>query len=669
MPEMLNHFSTGYGGFLIWCLMWSLGGILIIQGVFRLKKGEILLVGVAAGLIIESWIANLLGRLLDPLAAFWLAALITFLMGILLCIPLFRKRIRFKELFPFAPWQWITFFVLFYLFFMMARGMSIWDEFKTLPLVSMIASGDIPPHFPYDTSIVLDEHYLRYLIAAQFMRIGDFYPWTSLAILKALTLSLSTVLVVVWVQKITRNIIAGITGGVLHVLGGGTRWLLLILPPSVIDRFDTVINRIGSGLNSGSDLRTALISPWAAQGMAPIPIPFAFTNGLIKPSILGLGWDNVTFLILIVVILLYNRAKDWQAFGILGVLLASMALMDELTFAFLSGILIVIHIVQIVKKDGMEKTEARAKLLLLAAVWAVVFLQGGFFTSIAQTVVNPSYSSYHSFQVSFNFPPRFMDPHLGELILTNPIHLVVLLLECGPLLFVFPFVLKWGWEAYKEKRYVEVAYIGTSLIGLAFCFVQIVSKGINSAVNRVQNDFLEVSLLFAVPVMFTWLQKKSNGRKILVFMLALITIFGGVVVMGTELSAIQEPQLSLFITDMDVRMMNAYWDRLAQDALVLDPNIPRAITIFARSGNSSVDFYAPTDAWQQMIYDPDPSEMANAGYDYLYYDLEYWKTLTVAEQDLLTSDCVVPVNEETDWTGDFRMLVDISMCQQNEVID
>jgi hypothetical protein len=55
--------------------------------------------------------------------------------------------------------------------------------------------------------------------------------------------------------------------------------------------------------------------------------------------------------------------------------------------------------------------------------------------------------------------------------------------------------------------------------------------------------------------------------------------------------------------------------------------------------------------------------MADAGYDYLYYDLEYWKTLTTAEQDLLTSDCVIPVNEENDWTGDFRMLVDISMCR------
>lgn len=663
MLDTLSHFTTGFGSFLIWCLMWSIGGIFLIKGIFKLKGTEIMLVGVAAGLIIESWIANVLGHFLEPLTAFWLAAFLTLAAGVLACIPHFRKGARFKELFPFVPWQWITFLVLFYLFFMMARGMSIWDEFKTLPMVSMIASGDIPPHFPYDTSIVLDEHYLRYLIAAQFMRIGDFYPWTSLALLKALTLSLSTVLVVVWVQKITKNLIAGITGGVLHVLGGGTRWLLLILPPSVIDRFDAVINRIGSGLNSGSDLRTALISPWAAQGMAPIPIPFAFTNGLIKPSVLGLGWDNVTFLILIVVILLYERAKDWKELTILGVLLASMALMDEITFAFLSGVLIVIHIVQIVKKDGTQKNEARTKLLLLAAAWVVVFIQGGFFTSIAQTVFNPSYSSYHSFEVSFNFPPRFVDPHLGELILTNPIHLIVLLLECGPLLFVFPFVLKWGWGAYKEKRYVEAAYIGTSLLGLAFCFVQIVSKGINSAVNRVQNDFLEVSLLFAVPVMYTWLQKSGSGRKILVFMLALITIFGGVVVMGTELSAIQQPQLSLFITDMDVRMMNAYWDRLEQDALVLDPNIPRAITIFARSGNSSDDFYAPTDAWQQMVYDPDPYEMADAGYDYLYYDLEYWKTLTTAEQDLLTSDCVIPVNEETDWTGDFRMLVDIAMCR------
>ncbi len=110
------------------------------------------------------------------------------------------------------------FFVLFYVFYMVARGMSIWDEFKTFPLVSMIASGDIPPHFPYDVSVVLDEHYLRYLIAAQFMRVGDLYPWTALAFLQSFTLSLSTVLVIIWVQRITKNLFAGFAGGVFHLL-------------------------------------------------------------------------------------------------------------------------------------------------------------------------------------------------------------------------------------------------------------------------------------------------------------------------------------------------------------------------------------------------------------------------------------------------------------------
>lgn len=644
-------------------MLWALGGMMLIRAVFKLQKHAYMIVGVGAGLLIESWIANLLGHFLEPLLAFWLSALIVFIAGLLFSIPLLRQKVTLKEMFPLVPWQWITFIVLFYIFFMISSGMSIWDEFKTLPLVSMIASGDIPPHFPYDTSIVLDEHYLRYLIAAQFMRVGDFYPWTSLSLLKALGLSLSTVLVIEWVKEITKNVLAGIAGGIFHVLAGGTRWLLLLFPPSIIDNFDAVINRAGSGLNSGADLRTALISPWAAQGMAPIPIPFAFTNGLIKPSILGVGWDNVTFLILILVIMLYNKARDLKSLSLVGILMACMGLMDETTFAFLSGILIVIHLCQVFSKQDSNKKEALARLIMLGVVWLMVFLQGGFFTAFLKNLIDPNYASYHNFQVQFAFPPRFIDPHLGELVLTNPVQLLVLILECGPLLFAFPFVLIWGWKSLKHKKYIEAAYIGTSLIGLAFCFVQIISKGIDTAVNRVQNDFLEVTLLFVVPVLFyCWIKNKKTGVKVTVTLLALLSIMGGVVVMGTELSAIQDPKLSLFITEMDVRMMDKYWDKLDRDTLVLDPEIPRALTLFARSGNSSLDFYNPTDEWQLMIYDPDPAEMVEAGYQYLYYDRDYWKTLTKEEQSLLQSSCVVVINEETEWTGDFRRLVDVSGC-------
>ncbi len=566
-------------------------------------------------------------------------------------------------MFSLVPWQWLTFFGLFYLFYMVARGMSIWDEFKTFPLVSMIAAGDIPPHFPYDLHVILDEHYLRYLIAAQFMRIGDFYPWTSLALLQSFSLSLSTLLLIIWVQRITRNAFAAAVGGIFHLFAGGTRWLLLLFPPALIDKFNNAIQRVGSGLSSGTDLRSALISPWAAQGMAPIPIPFAFTNGFIKPFVLGVGWDNISFLILILVLLLYDKAKDKKALFLIGILLAALGLMDETTFAFLTALLILIHLFQLRKKEEQPRKEARDHLFMLLCVWVVVFLQGGFFSGILNNLLHTTSTSYHTFKVEFIFPPAFINPHLGELQVTNPIHLLILCLECGPIAFAFPLVLIWGWKCLQNKKYVDVAYIGTSLLGLAFCFVQITSKGINTAVNRVQNDFLEVSLLFTVPVLFYWLQRRGRAMKIVTMLLAFVSLFGGIVVLGTELSGIQEPKLGLFITEMDVRMMDKYWDKLGKGALVLDPNIPRAITIFARSANSSIDFYESKKEWQIMVDDPDPQKMAKAGYDYLYYDREYWKTLTPREQQLLTSSCVKQVNEETEWTGDFRLLVDISGCR------
>jgi hypothetical protein len=103
-----------------------------------------------------------------------------------------RQKIALKDLSRYALWQWITFFVLFYIFFYDLQWYVYLGEFKTLPLVSMIASGDIPPHFPYDTTLSWMNIIYAILCCSVYAR-GGFLSWTSLSILKALGLSLSTV--------------------------------------------------------------------------------------------------------------------------------------------------------------------------------------------------------------------------------------------------------------------------------------------------------------------------------------------------------------------------------------------------------------------------------------------------------------------------------------------
>jgi hypothetical protein len=52
-------------------------------------------------------------------------------------------------------------------------------------------------------------------------------------------------MVIEWVKETTRNMLAGIAGE-YPCFGRRTRWLLLLFPPSTIDKFNALINRVGS---------------------------------------------------------------------------------------------------------------------------------------------------------------------------------------------------------------------------------------------------------------------------------------------------------------------------------------------------------------------------------------------------------------------------------------
>ena len=58
------------------------------------------------------------------------------------------------------------------------------------------------------------------------------------------------------------------------------RWLLLILPPPVVEWISGQVALIGSGKISGDTLSAALTNVWQIEGSGPIEFPFAFANGL-----------------------------------------------------------------------------------------------------------------------------------------------------------------------------------------------------------------------------------------------------------------------------------------------------------------------------------------------------------------------------------------------------
>ncbi|MEL7645358.1 MAG: hypothetical protein AAGU04_03695, partial [Anaerolineaceae bacterium] len=131
---------------LLWVFLWSAGGFLILINTIKTRRHETTLLGLGLGLILQVWLANLIGRLLAPIAAFWLSAGLVFALGLALTAILKSwKSARAALVFPLG--HLLAFFALLYAFFMIGRGLAIFDDYQNLPVTSMLASGVIPPVF------------------------------------------------------------------------------------------------------------------------------------------------------------------------------------------------------------------------------------------------------------------------------------------------------------------------------------------------------------------------------------------------------------------------------------------------------------------------------------------------------------------------------------------
>src|SRR3970282_468511 len=117
-------------------------------------------------------------------------------------------------------------------------------------------------------------------------------------------------------------------------LAGGTRWLLLLLPGTLLHRVSSALTLIGSGQDTASNLFDALSRPWEVTGSGPIPFPFAFVNGVNPPAIMAHhGYGASAVLLMLLTLLLAGRQRTWQAGIPLTILLASLALASGVDFA------------------------------------------------------------------------------------------------------------------------------------------------------------------------------------------------------------------------------------------------------------------------------------------------------------------------------------------------
>jgi hypothetical protein len=655
-----------------WVVLWVVGGCWIVQSSFTLRKNETTLAGLTAGLFIETVVANMLTRFIEPPLSFWLAAILVFLAGAVLVIVkdwhgLFRVQIQ--------PGQWIAFVLLFGIFFAISRGLSIFDDYAHLPTTSMLATGDVPPHFALDPEVPYSYHYFLMLFAAQVMRIGDVFVWTALDISRSLAFGLTVMMAVIWGQRITFSHLGGVVNGIFRMFSGGARWLLLLLPAAVIAWISPQISMLGSAAQSAPDFQTALSGYWQVDGAGPIPFQFAFANGIINPGVLGHGPNGIVGGALTLFLLLtFNRWKGWKGAAVTVFLLAAMQLLGEvgIVLSVVSwGLLTVFYMVT--HRTWRLPTSLWHWWVVLIAGWGFGLLQGGALggalqETLAEGILGAETGSYQTLGFQFVWPPAIVSSHLGVLSMTNPAQLITALCEIGPLLLVFPLVVIWGIKSYRAKRWYEASLILSACISLVLVFFQFSgSTGVRNS-SRFYS-FLGICSLWVVPIVWRWFSKRRQWVKTSITILSLVSLVSGVVIFGVELAAIQKPVMSTLVNNLDARMSKQFWNKLEPGTMVFDPLVYRAPTIFARPNASSLTWYERKPGYLSLYEEADPHRINEAGYAYVYFDEDYWEQIGNKGQQRFSDSCVKVLAEYTqpdprDLTQtEMRRLLDIRQCK------
>ena len=453
---------------------------------------------------------------------------------------------------------------------------------------------------------------------------------------------------------------------------GGARWLLLLLPQGLLNLISGNITLIGSGADTATTLSAALLTNWKIDGGGPVSFPFAFYTGINQPYVMAYtGISGSAILVMLLLLLTANRWRHWSAGIITTALIASLALTNEIAFLLIGfGFALVALLWMITQRSYKLRRELWIWIGSLSGALVIAILQGGMLTEIVRSHLFPRSTGASYFDTSPNFvwPPAIVSAHLGSLSIFNPFQFLAALVEIGPVILVTPLVFIWAWKSFRLGKWYEAALCLASSGSLIALFVSF--KGpLFTATPRLMGDWFLVCILYFVPLVWIWARKRTDALQTGAIITGAIATLSGVVLFGVQLISIQKPIYATFITPMDAKMTQEYWNKLEPDALIFDPTVYRAPTVFGRFTDSSPSWYLKSPAWLALMNAPDPYKLRAAGFDYMYFDIDYWNSLTPPEQSLFNASCVKQiaqvngVHSEKDYAKDFRRLISIRSCK------
>jgi hypothetical protein len=653
--------------------LWAFGGWLVVARAFDLHPAERGLIGLGVGLTIATLLANLLGRFMPTSVAFWLAAILTVAIGLALAWPLMRTVQGKQELFTkeaFRPAHWLIFAVAVFAFTLIGRGLGIFDDYQNLPQISSMALGDIPPHFAFDPRLLWSYHYFLLLVAAQFTRLTGAAPWAALDLARGLTLALALALAGMLAYRLTRSRVAAALSVAFLFFAGGARWILFLLPARLLQAASSSIALIGSGADTGPNLITALYKNWEIQGLGPLPFPFMYGSGLdASLAMAHAGYGASMLMLALLLVLLAGRGRGWMAQALLALLLAALALANEVTFAFLCAGLIFAMLIWAVKQRSLRLPPAlRNWFPVFVAGGLLALVQGGIFSGVLTGWVGrmSGVETQALYKVSFALrPPAVLSAHLGTLSLLNPVDWFVILAETGLAIFALPWVLKYGLELLHDEKWLEAAWVFSIIPSLLTIFVEYTGNAGPTALSRMTAHFLLILKIYAVPLLWRWAQARSETLKTTLLGWGLAACMSGLALFSLQIAAMPNPLYAEFLGNLDARMYEKHWGTLTPGALVFDSDPLRATTVLGLHTLSSINYGPPTDpTWLALADNPDPYKFNAAGFRYIYMDLAYWHKYA----DHFSAPCVKIIDEMSEMNtdgqlSDLRRLLDADACR------
>ncbi len=661
--------------YLVMCAIWWLGGWLIVTHSFHLPSRERLLAGLGTGWLLFITVSNLLAHFLSLTPAYWLASLLILAGGTFVAwqsaprgasLQIWLDR---SDLNGWSQIAWIG--GLTFLLELIQRGLAIFDDYLHLPLTSTIAAGDVPPHFYVDPSFYFAYHYGLHVSAAALVRVGGLFAWSAWDLSKAFAIAMTLGLGWLWVRRVTHSSLAGFLGGFLFVFGGGTRWLLLLIPGRWLSLISSQIQMINTGKDTAHTLAQALLRSWVSSGGGPIPFPFAYHNGIFTPVHMILGSDGALpfVAILLMLVLAYKRRFTPTGTLVFTLVFAVLALSGEHVFVFLWGgiaLAMLIYLVQgRLRRIPVSWEVILPWVFILLAAGILSVTQGAYLTETARSLLanlggNPTVSK-NSFGFSLRWPPAVPDAHMAPLSIFNPGQLIVLLAELGPALLLFPFVAVYFWRSIHNKDWLKA---GLSLAAaFSFVFSILFQYGVDRSSTRLPQTSLWIWLVLGFPLLWFAFRKAGSFKRFSIGTGYGLTVFAGIVLFSVQLLAIGTPQISNFITQADAATSRLYWDRLPKGAQVLDDNPERGVTIFGRASRARSWIYTPYADWLTLIANPDPYAVARAGYSYIYIGSDWMNKLTKPQQAAFQQPCVKLLYDNKVKGNESRKLYEVDQCK------